>query len=132
MENEIRPIIIDESSNLSQDDSNTEELDFDEETLEYDPNVDDSDIEDVQLDTEPIGTFRIDENMPDELKAQLMKFNQKAINLNKINSGTDPELIGYEQSNYIEEDDSDDSLEDDDSSIDILEEDDGSEIGNIF
>lgn len=36
------------------------------------------------LETEPISTFEIKDNMPEELKQKLMKFNRQTTNLNKI------------------------------------------------
>ena len=49
------------------------------------PDVNLEDIEDATLDTEAIGTFKIDDSMPEELKQQLIRFNQKTESLNRMN-----------------------------------------------
>lgn len=101
-----------------------------EEMIAYSSIVDES-VEEVQLDPyEVMSTFKIDENMPDELKQQLEKFNRQTENLNNIMTGhikDDPEYANTFDDDSLEED-SDDIIEEDD----ILEEDDGEEIGDLF
>lgn len=60
----------------------------------YDPNVSFDDEEEVILDTTPNQTFKVDENMPPELKEQIEKFNRKSQNINSVISG---------QMDYVEE-----------------------------
>ena len=93
----------------------------------------------VDLDTEEVGIFKIDDNMPEELKQQLTKFNQKSQNLNNIISGNDSELNSYDAqlNSAAATDDIDDTEELDDGSEeettdDIIEEDDDVEVGNLF
>lgn len=109
----------------------------------YEP-IDENEVLDtVPLDQEQIGVFKIDDNMPDELKAQLTKFNQKATSINNINSGNDAELAEYDNQvnsaveNSFESDedtdtdeDSDESEDDVESTNEIVEED--VDIGDIF
>ena len=104
----------------------------------YDPNVEEE-TEFDELDTEEIGTFKIDENMPEELKQQLIKFNQKTEALNKINNGTDPEIAELGIDNSFEsssEDDEDDINEDGSQETggtdDIVEEDTVVDVGSLF
>ena len=112
-----------------------EEIDPNEEGIPYDPNVEE-DTEVVELDTEETETLEIDDRMPDELKQQLMKFNQKVQNVNSIINGTNQELNQYEsQVGSLEEDDTNieetESLEESVGN-EIVEEDDGQEIGDLF
>ena len=51
-------------------------------SVNADVNLDE--VEDATLDTEMISTFKIDDNMPEELKQQLIRFNQKTESLNNI------------------------------------------------
>jgi len=106
----------------------------------YDPNVDDGEEEEFdELETEEIGTFKIDENMPEELKQQLIKFNEKTEKLNSINNGTDPEIaeLGIDNSRVVSTDD-DDEEEYEDASVEaggndtIVEEDTVVDVGSLF
>ena len=106
----------------------------------YDPNVDDGEEEEFdELETEEIGTFKIDENMPEELKQQLIKFNEKTEKLNSINNGTDPEIaeLGIDNSQVVSSDDEDDYDGDDDTTEtsgtdNITEEDTVVDVGSLF
>ena len=59
------------------------------------PDVNLEDIEDATLDTETIGTFKIDDSMPEELKQQLIRFNQKTESLNNIISDFAQDTSSY-------------------------------------
>ena len=118
------------------DDDADEEINMDG----YDPNVDDGEEEEFdELETEEIGTFKIDENMPEELKQQLIKFNEKTEKLNSINNGTDPEIaeLGIDNSQVVSSDDEDDYDGDDDTTEtsgtdNITEEDTVVDVGSLF
>lgn len=93
---------------------------------EYNPNVDEE-IENVELDVSMNETFKIDENMPDELKEQLENFNRHSVNLNSIISNSNISAVddSYEDS-YENSDDIDEVSENDDISED------DEEVGNLF
>lgn len=85
---------------------------------------------------EPVGLFRIDENMPEELKQQLAKFNKQTQNMNQILSSSNSEV--EELNDFSSEDNSNDDYDADDDTVDnddsIIEEDSISveEIGDLF
>lgn len=87
--------------------------------------VDDS-VEEVVEPYEKIETFKIDDNMPEELKAQLEKFNRQTENLNNIM--TTP--ITTDDFDTFDDDDDTEELEEDDEEIE--EDDDTEELGDLF
>ena len=99
------------------------------------PDVNLEDIEDATLDTETIGTFKIDDSMPEELKQQLIRFNQKTESLNNIISDFAQDTSSYkdlENSEYYDDSTADQVLLEVD---DALVEDDGisdSDVDNLF
>lgn len=101
-----------------------------EESIPYSPIVDES-VEEVQLDPyEVMSTFKIDENMPDELKQQLEKFNRQTENLNNIMTGNiedDSEYANTLDDDLLEEE-SDEVMEEDN----IIEDEESEEIGDLF
>ena len=92
-------------------------------------------IEDATLDTETIGTFKIDDSMPEELKQQLIRFNQKTESLNNIISDFAQDTSSYkdlENTEYYDDSTADQVLLEVD---DALVEDDGisdSDVDNLF
>ena len=107
---------------------------MEEEILNVPYDGDDEEIESLQdddFDNTPIELFKIDENMPEELKQQLERFNEKTKVLNAIsaestvldpNSDIDESLIDEDST---ETDNIDDSM--------IVEEDiSPNEIGDLF
>ena len=99
------------------------------------PDVNLEDIEDAILDTETIGTFKIDDSMPEELKQQLIRFNQKTESLNNIISDFAQDTSSYkdlENTEYYDDSTADQVLLEVD---DALVEDDGisdSDVDNLF
>ena len=99
------------------------------------PDVNLEDIEDATLDTETIGTFKIDDSMPEELKQQLIRFNQKTESLNNIISDFAQDTSSYkdlENAEYYDDSTADQVLLEVD---DALVEDDGisdSDVDNLF
>ena len=99
------------------------------------PDVNLEDIEDATLDTETIGTFKIDDSMPEELKQQLIRFNQKTESLNNIISDFAQDTGSYkdlENAEYYDDSTADQVLLEVD---DALVEDDGisdSDVDNLF
>ena len=99
------------------------------------PDVNLEDIEDATLDTETIGTFKIDDSMPEELKQQLIRFNQKTESLNNIISNFAQDTSSYkdlENTEYYDDSTADQVLLEVD---DALVEDDGisdSDVDNLF
>ena len=99
------------------------------------PDVNLEDIEDATLDTETIGTFKIDDSMPEELKQQLIRFNQKTESLNNIISDFAQDTASYkdlENTEYYDDSTADQVLLEVD---DALVEDDGisdSDVDNLF
>ena len=99
------------------------------------PDVNLEDIEDATLDTETIGTFKIDDSMPEELKQQLIRFNQKTESLNNIMSDFAQDTSSYkdlENTEYYDDSTADQVLLEVD---DALVEDDGisdSDVDNLF
>ena len=99
------------------------------------PDVNLEDIEDATLDTETIGTFKIDDSMPEELKQQLIRFNQKTESLNNIISDFAQDTASYkdlENTEYYDDATADQVLLEVD---DALVEDDGisdSDVDNLF
>lgn len=98
---------------------------------EFDPTLEETEtLEPIT----PIETFKIDENMPDELKAQLEKFNKKTESLNKvIAESVEPDPSDLE----TDDDDVDDDNDDEDGDIeetteDIVEDDSDEEMGDLF
>ena len=80
----------------------------------------------------PLGTFRIDENMPDELKKQLEKINHQSAELNNVMmkpveaDQIEMNVQNEEDEDYVDEEEQ--SIEDD-----IVEDDNVSEeIGDLF
>ena len=99
------------------------------------PDVNLEDIEDATLDTETIGTFKIDDSMPEELKQQLIRFNQKTESLNNIISDFAQDTASYkdlENAEYYDYSTADQVLLEVD---DAIVEDDGvsdSDVDNLF
>ena len=99
------------------------------------PDVNLEDIEDATLDTETIGTFKIDDSMPEELQQQLIRFNQKTESLNNIISDFAQDTSSYkdlENTEYYDDSTADQVLLEVD---DALVEDDGisdSDVDNLF
>ena len=99
------------------------------------PDVNLEDIEDATLDTETIGTFKIDDSMPEELKQQLIRFNQKTESLNNIISDFAQDTSSYkdlENTEYYDDSTADQVLHEVD---DAIVEDDGisdSDVDNLF
>ena len=99
------------------------------------PDVNLEDIEDATLDTETIGTFKIDDSMPEELKQQLIRFNQKTESLNNIISDFAQDTSSYkdlENTEYYDDSTAEQVLLEVD---DALVEDDGisdSDVDNLF
>ena len=99
------------------------------------PDVNLEDIEDATLDTETIGTFKIDDSMPEELKQQLIRFNQKTESLNNMISDFAQDTSSYkdlENTEYYDDSTADQVLLEVD---DALVEDDGisdSDVDNLF
>ena len=99
------------------------------------PDVNLEDIEDATLDTETIGTFKIDDSMPEEIKQQLIRFNQKTESLNNIISDFAQDTSSYkdlENTEYYDDSTADQVLLEVD---DALVEDDGisdSDVDNLF
>ena len=99
------------------------------------PDVNLEDIEDATLDTETIGTFKIDDSMPEELKQQLIRFNQKTESLNNIISDFAQDTSSYkdlENTEYYDDSTADQVLLEVD---DAFVEDDGisdSDVDNLF
>ena len=92
------------------------------------PDVNLEDIEDATLDTEAIGTFKIDDSMPEELKQQLIRFNQKTESLNRMNIY----ILFSKNAEYYDDSTADQVLLEVD---DALVEDDGisdSDVDNLF
>jgi hypothetical protein len=100
-----------------------------EDNFVYNPVVED-DIENVELDTSEIGVFKIDESMPDELKEQLKKFNEKTESLNSIISGISSDTS--ESINDEDTNDDEDGTFDDDIQDESIQEDDNFDVGDIF
>ena len=114
------------------EDDEEEVVDPEEEGIQYDPNVNEN-VEGLELVNEhfdDIETFKIDENMPPELKAQLERFNRQTNNLNAIMnadvSGDDP-VPDQEDMEAEEESDG----EEETTSFEI-QEDESVEFGNLF
>ena len=96
------------------------------------PDVNLEDIEDATLDTETIGTFKIDDSMPEELKQQLIRFNQKTESLNNIISDFAQDTASYkdlENSEYYDDSTADQVLLEVD---DALVEDDGMSDSDVY
>ena len=99
------------------------------------PDVNLEDIEDATIDTETIGTFKIDDSMPEELKQQLIRFNQKTESLNNIISDFAQDTSSYkdlENTEYYDDSTADQVLLEVD---DAIVEDDGisdSDVDNLF
>ncbi len=111
----------------------TEEVE-EEDTTPYDPNVDDyvEGLEEASQPFDSIETFKVDENMPPELKAQLERFNRQTENLNAIMntdiSGDEP-VPDVEDGVESSEDDEEDTEE---VSNFEIKEDESVEFGNLF
>jgi hypothetical protein len=114
-----------------------DELEVSEEPVEegmpegYDQNVEAEEV--VEADNEEIGTFKIDDNMPEELKSQLTKFNEKASKFNQMMSEDAATPNEFETTSYDEEG-SDEFEEDEDISdgSDEFEEEDNVDVDNLF
>ena len=123
---------MEENVEVTEVEDEEEEVDPEEEGIQYDPNVNEN-VEGLQLVNEhfdDIETFKIDENMPPELKAQLERFNRQTNNLNAIMnadvSGDDP-VPDQEDMEAEEESDG----EEETTSFEI-QEDESVEFGNLF
>ena len=96
-------------------------------------NIPDVNLEDIEDAT--IGTFKIDDSMPEELKQQLIRFNQKTESLNNIISDFAQDTASYkdlENAEYYDDSTADQVLLEVD---DALVEDDGisdSDVDNLF
>jgi len=113
--------------------ANTDEEVFEDEeeaAYRYDPNVEEVVPEDDPNEPiEEIETFKIDENMPPELKAQLERFNKQTETLNNVINAD----FSEEPSETAEEDDIDEEeTEDEESSTFDIQEDESVEFGNLF
>lgn len=102
-------------------------------TEPYNPDVG-GDVEPFELDTTANEMFKIDENMPEELKKQLETFNKHSANMNSIISdlATDNATAGVPD-DYSEEENGEDyemNPEENSQADNIVEED--VEIGNLF
>lgn len=102
-------------------------------TEPYNPEVGE-DVEPFELDTTANEMFKIDENMPEELKKQLETFNRYSANMNSIISdlATD-NATGGVPDDYSEEESTDDyemNSEESSQGDNIVEED--VDIGNLF
>ena len=115
-----------------------DELEVKEEPVEegmpegYDQNVEAEEV--IEADNEEIGTFKIDDNMPEELKSQLTKFNEKASKFNQMMAEDAATPDEFETASY-DEDETDEYEEDDISEgSDEFEEDDnvGVDVDNLF
>ena len=62
----------------------------------YNPIVEE-DTEIIESEIQEFEPFRIDENMPEELKAQLLRFNEKSRNFHNIVTGNDMDLVNYDK-----------------------------------
>ncbi len=123
---------MEENVEVTEVEDEEEEVDPEEEGIQYDPNVNEN-VEGLELVNEhfdDIETFKIDENMPPELKAQLERFNRQTNNLNAIMnadvSGDDP-VPDQEDMEAEEESDG----EEETTSFEI-QEDESVEFGNLF
>lgn len=123
---------MEENVEVTEVEDDEEEVDPEEEGIQYDPNVNEN-VEGLELVNEhfdDIETFKIDENMPPELKAQLERFNRQTNNLNAIMnadvSGDDP-VPDQEDMEAEEESDG----EEETTSFEI-QEDESVEFGNLF
>ncbi len=123
---------MEENVEVTEVEDDEEEVDSEEEGIQYDPNVNEN-VEGLELVNEhfdDIETFKIDENMPPELKAQLERFNRQTNNLNAIMnadvSGDDP-VPDQEDMEAEEESDG----EEETTSFEI-QEDESVEFGNLF
>jgi len=123
---------VEENVEVTEVEDEEEEVDPEEEGIQYDPNVNEN-VEGLELVNEhfdDIETFKIDENMPPELKAQLERFNRQTNNLNAIMnadvSGDDP-VPDQEDMEAEEESDG----EEETTSFEI-QEDESVEFGNLF
>ncbi|MBQ8132674.1 MAG: hypothetical protein IJ193_09300 [Bacilli bacterium] len=103
----------------------------------YNPIVEE-DTEIIESEIQEFEPFRIDENMPEELKAQLLRFNEKSRNFHNIVTGNDMDLVNYDKqlssaSDSLESDeDETGEIANEEEVIDDIEEDDSVEIGNLF
>ena len=97
----------------------------------YDQNVEAEEV--IEADTEEVGTFKINDNMPEELKSQLTKFNEKATKFNQMMSEDAATPDEFETASYDEE--GSDEFEDDSDVADgseDFEEDDNVDVDNLF
>ncbi len=113
---------------------NTEEVE-EEDTTPYDPNIDENveGLAEAYQPFESIETFKVDENMPEELKAQLERFNRQTENLNAImNSDVSGDEPLPDTSDEGEEVLDDDGEENNNSSTFDIQEDESVQFGNLF
>ena len=99
------------------------------------PDVNLEDIEETSLDTETIGTFKIDDNMPEELKQQLIRLNQKTERLNSIVSEMAQDTDSYKDLETAEYYDDSSSEQDSSDEVDAIEENDDmsdSDVDSLF
>ena len=104
--------------------------DEEEAAYRYDPNVEEVVPEDdPNVPIEEIETFKIDENMPPELKAQLERFNKQTETLNSVMNADFSEEI----SETADEDDIDEEeTEGEEGTTFDIQEDESVEFGNLF
>ncbi len=104
--------------------------DEEEAAYRYDPNVEVVVPEDdPNVPIEEIETFKIDENMPPELKAQLERFNKQTETLNSVMNADFSEEI----SETADEDDIDEEeTEGEEGTTFDIQEDESVEFGNLF
>ena len=127
-ENIVQPQEIEEPVVASEDEEEIE--DEEEAAYRYDPNVEEVVPEDDPNEPlEEIETFKIDENMPPELKAQLERFNKQTQTLNSVMNAD----FSEEPSDTADEDDIDEEEEDGEESTTFdIQEDESVEFGNLF
>ena len=104
--------------------------DEEEAAYRYNPNVEEVVPEDdPNVPIEEIETFKIDENMPPELKAQLERFNKQTETLNSVMNADFSEEI----SETADEDDIDEEeTEGEEGTTFDIQEDESVEFGNLF
>lgn len=103
----------------------------------YNPIVEE-DTEIIESEIQEFEPFRIDENMPEELKEQLLRFNEKSRNFHNIVTGNDMDLVNYDKQlssasdSFESDEDETGEIANEEEVIDDIEEDDSVEIGNLF
>ena len=117
-----------EVENVEEEDTDVDENEI---GLQYDPNVDET-VEGLELVNEhfdEIETFKIDENMPPELKAQLERFNRQTRNLNAIMNA---DVSGDDPVPDADDEVDEESTDDEEKTSFEIQEDESVEFGNLF